>query len=90
VQHTDVLILKQFLKQDGEILSRKVTGLCKKQQRKLVIIAKHAKNAGLTSNLTKSALNSDRSLVQPKIKAPMHFHTYFNEYEQMKKTHKFL
>ena len=32
VQYTDTLVLRQFLREDGTILPKKVTGLCKKQQ----------------------------------------------------------
>lgn len=86
VQHTDVLILKQFLKEDGEVLNRKVTGLCKKQQKKLLVIAKQAKQAGLTLNLAKKTLNGQMRLKS----SGMKFNTYFSDYEQMKRTHKFL
>ncbi|KAJ4435114.1 hypothetical protein ANN_23689 [Periplaneta americana] len=35
VKHTDVLILSQFLRSDGCMLPRRVTGLCRKQQKRI-------------------------------------------------------
>lgn len=45
LKHTDVLILSQFLRSDGCILPRRVTGLCRKQQKyvsSLIIMAQKA------------------------------------------------
>lgn len=45
LKHTDVLILSQFLRSDGCILPRRVTGLCKRQQKlvsNLIIMAQKA------------------------------------------------
>ncbi|KAK7078062.1 Mitochondrial ribosomal protein S18A, partial [Halocaridina rubra] len=35
IKHTDVLILSQFLRKDGCLLPRRITGLCNKQQLRL-------------------------------------------------------
>ncbi|XP_066995245.1 large ribosomal subunit protein mL66 isoform X2 [Anabrus simplex] len=35
IKHTDVLILSQFVRPDGCMLPRRVTGLCKKQQKRI-------------------------------------------------------
>jgi ribosomal protein S18 len=50
VQHTDVLVLRQFLRDDGTILPASRTGLCRKQQIKLLTIVKQAKLSGLLVN----------------------------------------
>ncbi len=91
VQHTDVLILRQFLKDDGEPLSRKVTGLCKRQQRKLVVIAKHARQAGLTLSLTKTLLDGSKPSPDPR-KRYQHqkWNTYFDDFEYMKRNFKYI
>ncbi|KAJ8962741.1 hypothetical protein NQ318_001139 [Aromia moschata] len=36
IKHTDVLILSQFVRSDGCMLPRRITGLCRKQQKRLM------------------------------------------------------
>lgn len=51
VKHTDVLILSQFLREDGCMLPRRTTGLCGKQQRRVTKLVAMAQKAGLMPNL---------------------------------------
>ncbi|XP_078035700.1 mitochondrial ribosomal protein S18A [Augochlora pura] len=50
VKHTDVLILSQFLRSDGCILPRRITGLCKVQQKRISKMVLMAQSAGLMPN----------------------------------------
>ncbi|KAG5681370.1 hypothetical protein PVAND_010812 [Polypedilum vanderplanki] len=47
LKHTDVLILSQYIRKDGCMLPRRVTGLCKRQQRKIGTLVTMAHKAGL-------------------------------------------
>lgn len=47
VKHTDVLILSQYLRQDGCMLPKRVTGLCGKQQRRIGTMVTMAQKAGI-------------------------------------------
>nr|XP_033337277.1 28S ribosomal protein S18a, mitochondrial [Megalopta genalis] len=47
IKHTDVLILSQFLRSDGCILPRRITGLCKVQQKRISTMILMAQSAGL-------------------------------------------
>ncbi|XP_071080606.1 large ribosomal subunit protein mL66-like [Haliotis cracherodii] len=47
LKYTDVLILSQFLRPDGCLLPRRVTGVCKKQQVSLEKLVHQAQRAGL-------------------------------------------
>ncbi|XP_067681180.1 large ribosomal subunit protein mL66-like [Haliotis asinina] len=47
LKYTDVLILSQFLRPDGCLLPRRVTGVCKRQQRSLEKLIHQAQRAGL-------------------------------------------
>lgn len=46
LKHTDVLILNQFLRNDGCMLPKRVTGLCRVQQRKVSTLVAMAQKAG--------------------------------------------
>lgn len=46
IKHTDVLILSQFVRRDGCMLPRRVTGLCKKQQKRVGTLVTMAHKAG--------------------------------------------
>ncbi|XP_055639751.1 39S ribosomal protein S18a, mitochondrial [Toxorhynchites rutilus septentrionalis] len=50
IKHTDVLILSQYLRNDGCMLPRRITGLCKRQQRKIGTLVTMAQKAGLMPN----------------------------------------
>lgn len=51
IKHTDVLILKQYVRTDGCMLPRRVTGLCKRQQKRIGTMVTMAQKAGLMPNL---------------------------------------
>jgi small subunit ribosomal protein S18 len=91
VQHTDVLILRQFLKDDGTLLPIKVTQLCKKQYDKLRVIARQAHRAGLLMNLQPPYLNGEKRTMDPhKRPEDLKWNRYYDDYEILKKTNKFL
>lgn len=46
IKHTDVLILSQYLRSDGCMLPRRVTGLCAKQQKRIGTMVTMAQKAG--------------------------------------------
>ncbi|XP_059614836.1 large ribosomal subunit protein mL66 [Phlebotomus argentipes] len=62
VKHTDVLILSQYVRSDGCMLPRRVTGLCPRQQKKMSILVAMAQKAGLMSNLTPATSRKDPKL----------------------------
>ncbi|TKS75978.1 28S ribosomal protein S18a, mitochondrial [Collichthys lucidus] len=45
--YTDVLLLSQFIRSDGGMLPRRITGLCQEEHRKIVICVQMAHRAGL-------------------------------------------
>uniref|UniRef100_A0A3Q4IAP3 Large ribosomal subunit protein mL66 n=1 Tax=Neolamprologus brichardi TaxID=32507 RepID=A0A3Q4IAP3_NEOBR len=45
--YTDVLLLSQFIRSDGGMLPRRVTGLCPEEHRKIAICVQMAHRAGL-------------------------------------------
>ncbi|XP_069115947.1 large ribosomal subunit protein mL66-like [Argopecten irradians] len=51
IKYTDVLILRQFVNDNGQILPRWVTGLCGHQQTKMIKNLHKAQRAGLMPNL---------------------------------------
>uniref|UniRef100_A0A182QT26 Large ribosomal subunit protein mL66 n=1 Tax=Anopheles farauti TaxID=69004 RepID=A0A182QT26_9DIPT len=59
VKHTDVLILSQYVRSDGCMLPRRITGLCKRQQRRMGALVTMAQKAGLMPNLTPAASKKD-------------------------------
>lgn len=48
IKHTDVLILSQFVRSDGCMLPRRITGLCTKQQKRMSSLVTMAQKAGNT------------------------------------------
>lgn len=46
IKHTDVLILKQFMREDGTMLPRRITRLCGTQQRYIGTLVLMARRAG--------------------------------------------
>lgn len=46
VKHTDVLILSQYLRSDGCMLPRRITGLCNVQQKYMGELVRMAHKAG--------------------------------------------
>ncbi|KAL3286538.1 hypothetical protein HHI36_001043 [Cryptolaemus montrouzieri] len=59
VKHTDVLILSQFVRSDGCMLPRRITGLCSKQQRIVSSLVTMAQKSGLMPNLNPANSNRD-------------------------------
>ncbi|XP_046637397.1 28S ribosomal protein S18a, mitochondrial-like [Daphnia pulicaria] len=59
VKHTDVLILSQFVRTDGCMLPRRVTNLCKRQQKRIGTMVTMAQKAGLMSNINPSWSHKD-------------------------------
>ncbi|XP_031825638.1 mitochondrial ribosomal protein S18A [Nomia melanderi] len=51
IKHTDVLILSQFVRSNGNMLPRRITGLCKVQQKRITTMVVMAQKAGLMPNL---------------------------------------
>ncbi|XP_012254738.2 39S ribosomal protein S18a, mitochondrial [Athalia rosae] len=75
LKHTDVLILSQFLRSDGGMLPRRITGLCRTQQGRVATMVAMAQKAGLMSNLTPATSKKD-----PKRRWDWKkFNTYFDE-----------
>lgn len=91
VQYTDIPVLRQFLKDDGSVLHRKITGLCKRQQRKLLVLVKQAKQAGLLLSLQPKLIDGSDAAVEPsKRKEFLKYNSYYDSYEIMKRTNKYL
>jgi small subunit ribosomal protein S18 len=91
VQYTDVLVLRQFLREDGTVLPKKITGLCKKQQRKLYVLAKHAAIAGLILNLQPPLINGKKPVIDHEKRFEhLKWNTSFDTYENLRRTKKYL
>lgn len=75
IKHTDVLIISQFVRSDGCMLPRRITGLCKKQQKRVSNMVSMAQKAGLMSILTPQTSKKDPKLRKKWKK----FNTYFDE-----------
>lgn len=59
IKHTDVLILSQYVRSDGCMLPRRITGLCHRQQKKMGTLVTMAQKAGLMPNLNPSWSKKD-------------------------------
>ncbi|XP_034663363.1 39S ribosomal protein S18a, mitochondrial [Drosophila subobscura] len=59
IKHTDVLILSQYVRSDGCMLPRRITGLCYRQQKKMGTLVTMAQKAGLMPNLGPSWSKKD-------------------------------
>ncbi|KAJ6636355.1 28S ribosomal protein S18a, mitochondrial [Pseudolycoriella hygida] len=59
IKHTDVLILSQYLRSDGCLLPRRITGLCTVQQKRISKLVAMAQKAGLMANMAPA--NSKRN-----------------------------
>jgi small subunit ribosomal protein S18 len=91
VQYTDTLVIRQFLREDGTVLPKKITGLCKKQHKKLHVLVKQANMAGLILNLQPPLLNGTRpSVVQENRFQHLKWNNAFDDYEILKKEKKYL
>lgn len=75
IKHTDVLILSQYVRSDGCMLPKRITGLCHRQQKKIGTLVTMAQKAGLMPNLTPANSKKD-----PKQRYGWKkFNKYFNE-----------
>ncbi|KAK4314764.1 hypothetical protein Pmani_013965 [Petrolisthes manimaculis] len=54
LKHTDVLVLSQFVRSDGCMLPKRVTGLCARQQKRVKWLVAMAQKSGLMPNLAPS------------------------------------
>ncbi|XP_012539420.1 39S ribosomal protein S18a, mitochondrial [Monomorium pharaonis] len=72
VKHTDVLILSQFVRPNGNMLPRRVTGLCTVQQKRVSVLVAMAQRAGLLPN---KFIDRDRKYGP----AWKRYNTYFDE-----------
>lgn len=59
LKHTDVLILSQYLRSDGCMLPKTVTGLCSRQQVRVRLLVAMAQKAGLMPNINPANSNKD-------------------------------
>nr|XP_027233636.1 28S ribosomal protein S18a, mitochondrial-like [Penaeus vannamei] len=59
LKHTDVLVLSQFLRSDGCMLPKRITGLCNPQQKKVTQLVAMSQKAGLMPNLAPSWSKKD-------------------------------
>ncbi|KAL7674697.1 hypothetical protein ACOME3_000973 [Neoechinorhynchus agilis] len=75
VQHTDVLILNQYIRKNGTVLPRSATGLCWRQYKKLMTIVKHAYKAGLFPRTVKPGWEK--------------FNSFWTDYEILKRTRRY-
>jgi small subunit ribosomal protein S18 len=91
VQYSDVLVLRQFLAEDGRPLSQSITGLCHRQYRKLLAITKQARYAGLILNLQPKMLDGTMPSTDPR-KRDKHlkWNSYFEKYEKLIRTRKYI
>ena len=56
----DVPTLKRFVTDDGEIMSKRITGLCAKCQRAVATNIKHARNMGIMPHLGQFVLRDGK------------------------------
>ncbi|XKL62172.1 hypothetical protein PGB90_002005 [Kerria lacca] len=76
IKHTDVLILSQFIRKDGCMLPRRVTGLCKESQKRISTLVSMAHIAGLMPNYVPSYSKPNCFNKRREWKK---YNTYFNE-----------
>ncbi|OAD60362.1 28S ribosomal protein S18a, mitochondrial [Eufriesea mexicana] len=75
IKHTDVLILNQFVRSDGCILPRRITGLCAVQQKRISSLIIMAQSAGLMQRRA-----PEGGLLHPlRRRKWKKFNTYFDE-----------
>ena len=75
LKHTDVLVLSQFVRPDGRILPRRISGLCCSQQYRITHLITMAKKAGLMPNLAPANSHRDPA----KRRRSKKFNRYFDE-----------
>jgi hypothetical protein len=69
----------------------KVTGLCRRQNIKLMGLVKLAKISGLIMNLQPKLIDGSESDTNPRNRYQhLKWNTYFDDYEKMKRTKKYI
>jgi small subunit ribosomal protein S18 len=76
IKHTDVLILAQYIRPDGCMLPRRVTNLCKRQQKRIGTMVTMAHKAGLLTGFKPEGCKNEPT----KRKNHKKFNTYFYEH----------
>ncbi|KAL9872862.1 small ribosomal subunit protein bS18-like [Glossina fuscipes fuscipes] len=59
LKHTDLLILSQYVRSDGCMLPKRITGLCYRQQKRIGSLVTMAQKAGLMPNLAPAGSKKD-------------------------------
>lgn len=59
IKHTDVLILSQYLRDDGCMLPRRTTRLCRRMQKRITTMVAMAQKAGLMPNINPFRMTRD-------------------------------
>jgi len=62
LNHLDVLTLRRFIADDGEILGKKQTGLCSKCQRVVATTIKRSRNLGILPHLSEFVMHDSKPL----------------------------
>jgi len=62
LSHLDVLTLRRFIADDGEILGKKQTGLCSKCQRVVATTIKRSRNMGILPHLSEYVVHDSKPL----------------------------
>lgn len=62
LNHLDVLTLRRFLSDDGEIMGKKQTGLCSKCQRAVAKTIKRSRNFGIAPHLSEYVIQDSKPL----------------------------
>jgi len=75
LKHSDVLVLGQFVRPDGRIVPRYISGLCDAQQYRITMLVTMAKKAGLLPNLQPANSHCDPL----KRRGSRKLHRYFDE-----------
>ncbi|CAF1228977.1 unnamed protein product [Rotaria magnacalcarata] len=86
IQHTDVLVLRQYLRKDGTIIPPEISGLCPKQNEKLHTLIRHARMTGLISYPTVAVTKREPLLVDPTLRPEFERNnSYWEKYEVLQK-----
>ncbi|CAF0887585.1 unnamed protein product [Adineta steineri] len=91
IQHTDILVLRQYIRKDGTILPPEITGLCPKQNDKLHTLIRQARMTGLISYPTVAVTKREPLLVDPTLRPEFEqYNSYWEKYEVLKKKDHYL
>ncbi|CAF0860572.1 unnamed protein product [Didymodactylos carnosus] len=91
IQHTDVLVLRQYLRKDGTILPKEITGLCFNQHNKLLALIKHARMTGLISYPTVAVTKREPLIIDPTLRPEWERNnSYWENYEILRKKRRYI